>query len=241
MTSGTSPERAAKLSRARDYPYAIPAGSFLWRGGAIAEFDPAARAGRTPVLAIGSNQSPQQLTRKFAESGEIPVQRARLADFDVYYSAHITAYGAVPAMLQHAPGTGVTLSVTWLDDRQLAIMHDTELRAANYRYAVIEDIDLALDCGSRLSDVHLYVSRHGHLLHDGTAVAMAAAPAEGRRPRALTTAEVLDIVRRRVSPTADPVDFVVRLVDDAGFRAACSAAIATDAVPFAHPARKLEV
>ena len=234
------PDRTAKLARARDYPYAIPGDSYLWKGGAVAAFDPDARSHRTPVLAIGSNQSPQQLTRKFGDTGEIPVQRARLADFDIYYSAHITAYGAVPAMLQHAPGTAVTLSVTWLDHRQLGIMHETELRAANYRYARIEDIDLALDCGSRLGDVHLYVGAHGHLVHEGDAVAMAAAPAEGRRPTALSTAEVLEIVRKRLSPRDDPAEFVLKLIDDNGYRAACTASLAADAVPFAHPARDLK-
>jgi hypothetical protein len=235
------PERAAKLERARSYPYAIPDGSYNWKGGAIAAFDPAALEGRTPVLAIGSNQSPQQLSRKFGDSGEIPVQRARLAEFDVYYSAHITAYGSVPAMLQHAPGATVNLSVTWLDDRQLDVMHETELRAAKYRYAVIEDIDLTLDCESRLGDIHLYVGINGHLRHEGEAVAMAAAPAEGRRLRALTTAEVLEIVRERFSPRDGSAEFVLKLVDDSGFRAACSEAIAADAVPFAHPARELKV
>ncbi len=235
------PERTAKLERARSYPYAIPDGSYTWNGGAVAAFDPAARSGRTPVLAIGSNQSPQQLTRKFGDSGEIPVQRARLADFDIYYSAHITRYGAVPAMLQHAPGTVVTLSVTWLDDRQLDIMHGTELSAAKYEFAVIEKIDLALDCGAGLESVYLYVGVNGHLMHDGDAVALAAVPAEGRRPRALTTAGILEIIRKRFAPDDSPDEFVFKLVDDGGFRTACTAALAEDAAPFAHPARSLKI
>jgi len=233
-------ERAAKIARARGYPYEIPRGSYTWTGGAVAPFDPAARSGRTPVLAVGSNQSPQQLTRKFGNTGEIPVQRALLADFDIYYSAHIAAYGSVPAMLQRAPGAAVSLSVTWLDGKQLDTMHETELRAANYRYGAIEEIDLVLDDGTRLDAVHLYVGVHGHLMHEGDAVALAAIPAAGRRPKALSTAEVLEIVRERVAPATGPEDFVLRLVDDGAFRAACTAAIAADAAPFAHPARDLK-
>jgi hypothetical protein len=232
-------EREAKLARARSYPYGIPDGSYTWKGGIIAPFDPAARRARTPVLAVGSNQSPEQLSRKFGEVGEIPVQRARLADFDIYYSAHITTYGAVPAMLQHAPGTSVTLSVTWLDDRQLEFMHETEIRAGNYWYGAIGEIDLTLDCGTRLREVNLYVGVHGQLMHEGEAVALAAIPAERRRPRALTTAEVLEIVRRRVSPLDSADEFVLRLVDDRGFRAACTEALAADAVSFAHPTRTM--
>ncbi|MDH5555950.1 MAG: hypothetical protein OEZ03_01295 [Alphaproteobacteria bacterium] len=230
-------ERRAKLDRARGYPYTIPEGSYVWRDGAVAVFDPALRKDRVPVLAIGSNQSPDQLTRKYGDQGEIPVQRARLQDFDIYYSAHITGYGSVPAMLQYAPGTAVTLSVNWLNDRQLDVMHGTELYAARYQYAVIEDIALALDCGTNLDFVHLYVGVNGHLLHDGHAVALSAMPAEGRRPKALTTAEVLEIVRERFAPGYESDAFVLKLVDDPDFRFACTEAISTDAIPFGHPIR----
>ena len=231
------PETKARLARARGYPYAIPEGSYVWRGGAIDAFDPAIRKDRTPVLAIGSNQSPEQLTRKFGHKGEIPVQRAQLRDFDIYYSAHITGYGSVPAMLQRAPGAQATLSVNWLDERQLDLMHGTELYAAKYKYAVIEDIGLALDCGADLDFVHLYVGVNGHLLHDGDAVALSAVPAKGRRPKALTTAEVLEIVRERFSPGDGADEFVLKLVGDPDFRAACTEAISGDAVPFGHPSR----
>ncbi len=230
-------ERKTKLNRARGYPYAIPGASYTWRGGAVAPFEPESRGDRTPVLAIGSNQSPEQLSRKFGGAGEIPVQRARLTDFDIYYSAHISSYGSVPAMLQRAPGTCVTLSVNWLDEGQIDVMHATELSAAKYDYAVIEGIDLALDCGTVLDFAHLYVGVSGNLVHRGGAVAMAAMPAENRRPKALATAEVLEIVRRRVSPGDDPDEFVLRLIDDSSYRAACSALLAEDAVAFGHPRR----
>ena len=216
------PETKARLARARGYPYAIPDGSYIWRGGAVAAFDPATRKNRTPVLAIGSNQSPEQLTRKFGETGKIPVQRAQLRDFDIYYSAHISAYGSIPAMLQHAPGAETTLSVNWLDDRQLDVMHRTELAAAKYEFAVIEDIGLALDCGTDLDYVHLYIGVNGHLMHEGDAVALSAVPAKGRRPRALTTAEVLEVVRERFSPADGADQFVLKLVGDPDFRAACT-------------------
>ena len=145
----------------------------------------------------------------------------------------------MPSGAQHAPGTVVSLSVTWLDDRQLEIMHGTELSAAKYEFAVIEGVDLALDCGTGLDSVHLYVGVNGHLVHEGDAVALAAVPAQDRRPKALKTAEVLEIVRNRCSPADSPEEFVLKLVDDSGFRAACTDAIAEDAAPFAHPARNL--
>ena len=57
-----------------------------------------------PVLAIGSNGSPQQLARKFPASKFpsgvlIPVVRAVLEDFDVVYAPLIAAYGACAGTL----------------------------------------------------------------------------------------------------------------------------------------------
>lgn len=234
-------DRRAKLDRARDYPYAIPGHSYVWQGGGVVPFDAAARRGRLPVLAVGSNQSPRQLTRKFGDQGEIPVQRARLADFDIFYSAHITAYGSVPAMLQRSPGTAVMLSLTWLDERQLEAMHATELSAAKYEFAVIEGLDLVLDCGAAMDSVCLYAGVNGHLVHDGEAVALAATAAIGRGPKALTTAEVLEVVRQRVAPGKDPDEFVLKLADDQAYRAACTERISTDSVAFDHPTRPIEI
>ena len=53
----------------------------------------------TPILAIGSNGSPEQLARKFPTSRfpagtVIPVRRAVLQDFDVAYAPVIAAYGS---------------------------------------------------------------------------------------------------------------------------------------------------
>ena len=234
-------DRRAELARARDYPYGNPGRSFTWRGGAVGVFDPESRQGRMPVLAIGSNQSPEQLTRKFGDTGEIPVQRAWLRDFDVCYSAHVTRYGAVPAMLQRAPGTVVSLAVTWLDEAQLAIMHDSETAAANYEFAAIEGVSLVLDCGIEMDTVPLYVGLHGHLVAGGAAIPLSAIGATGRHGAAMTTGQVLDLVRRRVAPDEDSGAFVLRLIDDDDFRAACTERIAADAVPFGYPVRKLAV
>ena len=80
-------DRQAALARARGYPYAIPDRSYHWRGGQVSEFDAVKSAGRTPVLAVGSNQSPEQLTRKFGhlDDWEIPVQRCSTGSFRCRY------------------------------------------------------------------------------------------------------------------------------------------------------------
>lgn len=225
------------LARAREYPYAIPTQSFVYRDSGASEFDVALCAGRTPVLAIGSNQSPRRLAEKFGDDAShvIPVQRARLKDFDVVFSAHISTYGAVPAMLQVSPGAEVGLAVTWLNDAQLEIMNHSEVNAANYAFALLEGLALSFEGGGTESKAYAYVSSRGHLRHDGDAVALSAIECEGRRYRAMSTVQALEIVRRRVAPALESDAFVLKLIADAGYRHEVTTLLASDSVPFLHP------
>ena len=105
------------LALAKGYPFAAPEGSYLLQDGAARPLEtpgPEVFAGRTPVIAHGSNRAPEQLRRKFGAGAQIPVTRAWLSDYDVVYSAHVTMYGAIAANLQHAPGVRArTLSLGW--------------------------------------------------------------------------------------------------------------------------------
>ena len=241
MAARRQSDRSDCLSRARGYPYDVTDHSYLFVAGKAAPADDLRPhcTGRVPVLAYGSNQSPTQLTRKFGHLAEedavIPVQRAWLANFDVVYSAHFTSYGAVPAMLQRAAGTKVALAVTWLNEHQLEIMHDTETSVANYAYRRLQRIDLALDDGTRLSTVDAYIGERGSLLQDGAPIPLAAVKAEGRRHVARSTADVLEFARARVAPDHEPDEFIIRLIDDARFRRDRSADIARQSQPFDWP------
>jgi len=165
----------------------------------------------------------------------VPVQHARLKDFDIVYAAHLTRYGSVPAMLQRAPGTTVALAVTWLDDTQLEIMHATE---GGYHYASIESVDLTYDDGTRADSVHLYVGREGHLVHREQPVALIEIDGEDRPHAARNTAEVLELVHQRVAPDLPHDDFILRVIADTDFRRDCSIKIAEDSVPFDYPYAK---
>lgn len=230
-------DRVAALARAREYPYLLPDRSYHWRGGAAQDFDPAKREGRTAVLAVGSNQSPEQLTRKFGHIAdwEIPVQRCALADFDVVYSAHVARYGSVPAMLQASPGSTVTLFVNWLDDDQLSAMHETELSHGNYHYGRIDGVSLSLDNGETLGEVHGYISRRGHIRHGDTGFALARVPAENRRHPACDTAQMLEHVHRRVDPEDSLDEFILRLIAEDGFRREVIETLMHDSVAFGAP------
>lgn len=234
-------ERHDILHRARAYPYDYPRRSFIFQDGKTAVFDMTLTEGRTPVLAFGSNQSPAQLTRKFGTSGQvIPVERVRLHDFDVVYSAHIAAYGAVPAMLQYSPGTQVDVAITWLDDAQLQIMHDTELHAANYAFAALDDVTLHHRDETRRQTLYAYVGERGHLVQDRGAIALLAVHADGRKWPARSTGEVLELVRTRLAPDMAPDPFILKLVEDREFRHRVTTALSRDEARFAYPYRIVE-
>ncbi|MDF1748383.1 MAG: hypothetical protein P1V34_05855 [Alphaproteobacteria bacterium] len=228
-------QRAHILHRARNYPYTAPTGSYTWENGHERPFKPEDRVGRVPVLAVGSNRAPERLAQKFGHLGDhiIPVERAHLTDFDVVYAAHITAYGAVPAMLQFSAGVTVELAVTWLDEAQLPIMHATELGAANYEYRLLDGIELRLNGKERLDHVFLYVSTRGHLRgDDGEAIPLLALRAKGRTGSGRATGEVLEVVRERYAPKLESDAFIFKLVEDKSYREDITAEISKNAVPF---------
>ncbi len=235
-------DRAAVLARARTYPYSFPRRSFAYLDGRTGAFDREMTKGRSPVLAFGSNQSPERLTQKFGHQADhlIPVERARLRDFDVVYSAHITSYGAVPAMLQVSEGASVELAITWLDDRQLEIMHQSEISAANYFYAALDGVALETESAALHRTAYAYVGTRGHLEHDaGGAIALAAVACQARRYRAMTTDQALELVRRRHAAHYEPDSFILEMVRDTGSRRSITEELADAAQPFAHPFRML--
>jgi hypothetical protein len=151
------------------------------------------------------------------------------------YSAHISTYGAVPAMLQVSEGSDVDVAVTWLNDIQLEIMTHSEVRAANYAFALIDELELSFEDGGTSPSAYAYVSSRGHLRHDGDAVALSAIACSGRRYPELSTAQALDVVRARVAPELDADAFVLELIADEAYRRGVIKQLAADAVPFAYP------
>ena len=249
MTVWAVPDSAAeRLALAKGYPFFIPEDSYLLADGAVrplpalddAVFADPVFAGRTPVLAVGSNQSPDQLRRKFAHlpSFQIPVTRAWLADFDVVYATHVTRYGSIPGNLFPTPGARVRLSVTWLDADQLAAMHATEIAGDHYVFGRLGEVDLAIDNGPMLRQVHGYVSLQGCLRDDvapiGDApIGLAAIRAEGRPYASLPQEAMLDRLRRRCASPLALDDFVLALVADPDLRDACTQRLRADCLPFA--------
>jgi hypothetical protein len=236
-----------EIAHAKSYPFPSPRHSFLYANGRTealngSNFD---RAGRTPVLAAGSNQSPEQIHRKYGDmTGEvvIPAQRGRLHDFDVVYAAHLTAYGSVPATFQLSPGTVVDVFVLWLTAPQLERMHATE---GNYTYDRLSGLRLELDSAGAgavevMDEVFAYSSRFGCLNHGGDCVGIREISARDRRFPALGQVAALEIVRDRFAPGTHVDDFVHQHLEDREVHRARSIGLGEDALPLAYARATLE-
>lgn len=207
-------ERNDVVERALGYPYGAPPGPFAQLGHQT--LDPAEveidREARTPVLAYGSNAAPRVLSRKLALSDQpVLVVPARLCEFDVVYSAHISPYGAIPATLQRSPGTEVQVHVIYMTRAQIGVISATE---PNYEAELLAGIECRLEDGEELSEVSAYISRHGCLLVDGSEVALAAVTASGRTLAAIAEPEAMELVRSSLCPDTDLESFVLANVTD---------------------------
>ncbi|MEE8351026.1 MAG: hypothetical protein V3R37_02385 [Rhodospirillales bacterium] len=229
------------LTRAKSYPFDIPARSYVYANGAYEELAPCSPmpdvSGRRAVLAVGSNQSPGQLGRKFKgpDWGPIPVIRASLADFDIVYSAHIASYGSIPSTLHHCPGTQASLFVNWLTPDQESHMHETEVSTGNYHFGILKGIDLRLDGGLALSSVYMYSSRRGALAHGGLPVALSEITTEGRRWPSLGQEEIQGHVRDRTQP-GQPVDkFILSTIADEKIRGDRTRMLKEESLQFNYP------
>lgn len=205
------------LKRALEYPYATPGHSFLQLGRRTLELPAEGLdlSGRTALLAYGSNAAPAVLARKLAPLPELPLPlfAAELADFDIVYSAHISAYGSVPATLRRSPGTVANAFVAYPTEEQLRLFAATE---PNYELTRLGGISCLLETGAQVTELAAYTSRHGCLSIDGAEVALAEIPVRGRGLGEMTQPEVLERVRLQLSPESSLEHFVVACVEAGG-------------------------
>ncbi|MEV0254347.1 hypothetical protein AB0H82_08760 [Streptomyces sp. NPDC050732] len=123
-------------------------------------------ADRHPVIAVGSNASPGQLSHKLARrgiSGTVPMVPVRLRGLGIGCSAHIGRAGYVAAAPYGARTARTTLVVSWLDAAQLPAVDATEL--PNYRRVPLpgDAYGMTLPSGERLDGAYVYVSVRGVL------------------------------------------------------------------------------
>lgn len=238
-------------AHALGYPWARPPRSFLLDGETVQPLEDlaeeegvrrlrAARTGRWPLLAFGSNGAPERLALKLAhlppEHRRLLVVAGDLHDFDVGASAHPTFYGAMPGTIFPCAGTVVRASVLWVTTEQLVALTWTEI---SYALGRLDGVRFTPDLpgAGDIARVYAFASRLGAHRVDGEIVALEAVPAVLRRAPALSQERLLDGIAADVlGKGATARDLVRWLMDDFG---AASAVIAprlrTAAAPFASP------
>ena len=180
------------ILRALDYPYSHPAYDFVLDNGSTAPLqDRKSLEGRIPVLAIGSNRSPEQLLRKFGDQDFLPVTCVKLCDYDVVYAAHIASYGSIPAVLARSPGTIVDIAITWLTKLQLQRMHETEAIGINYDYGIADSLKINADYDYNNQNIGCYLGRRGCLNMKGNIIALKEIAATKRVFSAFSQLEIL--------------------------------------------------
>jgi hypothetical protein len=229
------PEAAAeRLALALDYPYAAPARSFLFAGGAEQPIEAADFRGRRPVLAHGSNRAPAQLLRKFGPGAEVPVTYVWLDGYDVVYAAHVTRYGAISSTLQRVPGCRVRVALTWLNEDQLRRMHETE-GAASYPFGRLEGVALEPEAGPAAAVLDCYVNAYGSLAEGGRPLGLALLQAEGRPHGARLQRDLQERLRARHHPDDPLDDHVLALIADAARRETFAGRLRAEALPLDLP------
>ena len=226
-----SGEQRGRIDRALGYPYGRPSGSYIFGQSGTVPLDTYLKehgitlseliSGRTPVLAIGSNASTDQLKRKSEKydlAGEVPVVKAALRDFDVVYSAHIVSYGAVPATLRRSEGTAAEIFVTWLDPDQLRAMHRSEAEGVNYDFIRLWDISVSPEAGGAIEEIYSYHSKWGCLEAGGGCVSLAEVTAVGRKFAAMEQEEVQELVMELLGARGPVCDFIFENIDDKNLR-----------------------
>jgi len=168
------------VARALSYPYVPPHRSYALGEGATGE--------RHVLLAYGANGSPEVLERKLGPGASLEVRARTLQGFDVVYSSHVSAYGAIPSTLHPSPGAAVPVFELLVDDAQLVRLVESE-----FNYSV-----------RGLDGTIAFVSRHGALGITGEPIPLGAM---GQR-------EVQALVRERLAPDESEEEFILGNVRD---------------------------
>jgi hypothetical protein len=221
---------------AADYPFVTTRDSFVYADGRILPLLGAiwSREGRTPVIAYGSNRSPEALRRKFEQTPgtTIPTIRARLSGFDVVYAAMVSSLGPVPATLCPSPGSICEVAVQFLTGAQLERMHNSERLGVSYGWASAPAAALEVEeigpC-----QAGYYYCLHGILRHEGGAVALAEINCENREFLAMRQPEMIAVLQRRLQAGNDqPLTFLAEHIQSDDVRKQRIEILKADAIQF---------
>ncbi|MFF3557759.1 hypothetical protein ACWD4V_04205 [Streptomyces tsukubensis] len=182
----------------------------------LGELGQAPTGRRHPVISVGSNASPGQVSHKLTRLGipaAVPMVPVRVWGIGVGCSGHISPAGYVAGTPYVDQGAETVLVVTWLDSTQLKAVDDTEF--PDYRRAILpgDAFRMTMPSGERLSGAYIYFSAHGVLAGpDGT-------PRPGGGDQAELLADLLAAsARLRELLGPDPRTWVARAGADRSLR-----------------------
>jgi len=200
----------------------------------LSEFKASSIENRTPVLAYGANASPERLKLKFSQLSPavFPVIRAKLIDFDVVFASHYSSYGAIPATLICAPYTTVDLFVTFLEEKQLELMHQSELSGNRYVFGQLDQIKVQLDGNEMLNSIYSYWTGYGHYSNKGQAIALSKVPAAGRQLKSWTQMDMQNQARDHLHPGKSLSKFILEHLKNETLRCRHSDKLCSFAKPF---------
>ena len=193
-----------------------------------------------PVIAYGSNASPDQLTRKFTSNPSydgravIPTVRGSLRDYDVVFAPHLMGYGAMPAALVPSPGTEVEVWVNWMDSAEIDRMNSSEGSGGLYAFGRLDGIELEVP-GPVVDAPEVYIDCFGALEIDGTTFPLSAVDATGRTAEAIDEPEALSSVIDALGWQESPFELVASVVRSEDQRASRTAEMSGLARQVANP------
>lgn len=238
QTHNSNSEKILRIEKALGYPYRRPESSFTFHSNAPLDFGiPASTEGRVPVLACGSNAAPDQLMRKFPMPTEqiVPVTCAKLQDFICVYSAHIAGYGAIPATLFWQPGSETNCHITWLSEKQLQRMHETEAIGVNYRFSRLTGISLECERTGSMTDIYAYISNFGSLQIDGQPVPIKGLTQDTSFHLSMSQQEVQEKVSQLIFQLTSSTEFITQNIDNPVLRRRRTVKLAQSASNFSYP------
>jgi hypothetical protein len=227
------------------YPFEVPGHSFVWSAEGV---DPLlgsvpmdqVSAGRHPVLAIGSNASPAQLTRKFGDprftdpaspEGSIPVLAATVEGVDVVYGAHVAPYGSLPATLVDTPGTRAQVFITWVTELQWQRLNETEGLGHAYQ---LRPVDAVRCHGEDVGAALAYVTVGGACVLGGSPLGLASIHAPGSRWPRGTQRQAWDLLAADMGCDVDGEALLQRVLGSSGWRERVESHLAASNVPETH-------
>jgi len=119
----------------------------------------------------------------------------------------------MPATLFASPGTEVRAAIVWATAAQVTQLTWSEVP---YHFARLDDAHFVMnEADVSVDQIFAFIHRFGSLCVDGSPVALAAIPAEGRTATAFTQEQLLDLLAVRViGPEARAEDLVRALCED---------------------------